>query len=105
MDTWFYLKLMNATIGRFGILDLRNRVTNRVTRLIVMHNLIFVSEFTNFRSTEKFSFSFELKWKIKKMTVITKDKLLIYQLVKIIVFYIIGFNDLSITFWCISEGL
>ena len=70
-----------------------------------MHNLIFASEFTNFRSTEKFSFSFELKWKIKKMTVITKGKLLIYQLVKIIVFYIIVFNDLSITFWCISEGL
>ena len=70
-----------------------------------MHNLIFVSEFTNFRSTVKFSFSFELKWKIKKMTVITKGKLLIYQLVKIIVFYIIVFNDLSITFWCISEGL
>ena len=105
MDTWFYLKLMNMTVGRFGILDLRNRVTNRVTRLIVMHNLIFVSEFTNFRSTEKFSFSFELKWKIKKTTVITKGKLLIYQLVKIIVFYIIVFNNLSITFWCISEGL
>ena len=70
-----------------------------------MHNLIFVSKFTNFRSTEKFSFSFELKWKIKKTTVITKGKLLIYQLVKIIVFYIMVFNDLSITFWCISEGL
>ena len=41
------------------------------------------------------------------MSVTTKGKLLIYQLVKIIVsfFYIIVFNDLFITFWYISEGL
>ena len=86
--TFFYLKLTNTTTERFGILELRNRVT----RSIVMHDLIFVSGFTNFRSTEKFSVNFKLKGKINKRSVITKSILLVYQLVKIIVgFFILLF--------------
>ena len=92
MVTFFYLKLTNTTIERFGILELRNRVTNRVTRSIVMHDLIFVSGFTNFRSTEKFSVNFKLKGKINKRSVITKSILLVYQPIKIIVgFFILLF--------------
>ena len=53
-----------------------------------MHNLIFVSEFTNFRSTEKISVNFNLKGKIKKTSVITKAKLLIYQLVEMTVIFL-----------------
>ena len=92
MVTFFYLKLTNTTIERFGILELRNRVTNRVTRSIVMHDLIFVSGFTNFKSTEKFSVNFKLKGKINKRSVITKSISLVYQPVKIIVgFFILLF--------------
>ena len=80
---------MSTATGRSGILELRNRVTNRVTRLIVMHNLIFVSEFTSFRSTEKISVNFNLKGKIKKTSIITKGKLLIYQLINITVSFFI----------------
>ena len=83
MVTLFYLKLMNTAIGRSGILELQNWVT----RLIVTDNLIFGSEFANFRSTEKISVNFNLKGKIKKMSVITKSKLLTYQLVKITVIF------------------
>ena len=50
LGTLFYLKLMDMDIGRFRILELRNRVTNWVTRLIVMCDLIFISEFANFRA-------------------------------------------------------
>ena len=74
LATLFYLKLMNTTLGRFGILELQNWVTNRATRLIVMHNLIFLSEFTNLKSTEKFSVNVKLKGNIKKASVITKGQ-------------------------------
>ena len=50
LGTLLYLKLMNMDIGRFWILELRNRVTNWVTRLTVMCNLIFISKFANFRA-------------------------------------------------------
>ena len=60
-----------------------------------------------FRSTEKFSVNFKLKGKSKRTSVITKAKVLIYQPVKIMlsIFSIFVFNDLSITFCYISEGL
>ena len=74
LATLFYLKLMNTTLGRFGILELQNWVTSRATRLIVMHNLIFLSQFTNLKSTEKFSIYVKLKGNIKKASVITKGQ-------------------------------
>ena len=68
-----------------------------------MHNLIIFSEFTNFRSTAKFSINFKFKGKIKKASVIAKVKLLIYQLVKIIVsFFILLFSIIYLLVFGIS---
>ena len=39
-----------------------------------MHNLMFLSEFTNLKSTEKFSVNVKLKGNIKKASVITKGQ-------------------------------
>ena len=61
-------------------------MTTKCSTLVNNSDYCAVKSFQKVRQqdTKRFSVNFKLKGKIKKMSVITKDKLLIYQLVKII---------------------